>query len=75
MSKSESFSNHRKTKIISGVLATSIILSTMFVKQHSVFDVLTAFLLAFLINKVVYQTNWASIFAEKERVQEKVFLK
>lgn len=71
VSKSETFGNHKRAKIISGVLATSVILSTMFVKQHSVFDVLTAFLLAFVMNKIVYQTNWASIFAEKERVQEK----
>lgn len=36
------------------VLCVSIILSTVFIKQHSVFDVLTAFLMAAVMYLVVY---------------------
>ena len=45
------------TRSISGVIASSIILSTMFVKQHSVFDVLCAFGLAFIMYQLVYSSN------------------
>ncbi len=69
VSKSKSFQNHTRAKIISGVLAASIILSTMFVKQHSVFDVLTAFLLAFIVYRPVYQTEWARPLPSKQKVR------
>lgn len=36
------------------ILCVSIILSTMFIKQHSVFDVLTAFIMAAVMYIVVY---------------------
>ena len=38
----------------SGVLCVSIILATMFLKQHSVFDVLTAFVMAAAMYGIVY---------------------
>ncbi len=38
----------------SGLLMISIVLSTMFLKQHSVFDVITAFLLAAVMYVLVY---------------------
>lgn len=38
----------------SGLLMVSIVLSTMFLKQHSVFDVITAFLLAAVMYVFVY---------------------
>lgn len=56
---SEAFSNNKKAKALSGLLATSIILSTLFVKQHSCFDVITAFLLAFIMHFLVYQTSFS----------------
>ena len=37
-------------------LSTSIILSTMFLKQHSVFDVMTAFIMAAIVYIMVYRT-------------------
>ncbi len=37
------------------VLCISIILSTMFIKQHSIFDVITAFIMAAVMYLVVYQ--------------------
>ena len=42
------------------VLCISIILSTMFIKQHSMFDVLTAFLMAGIMYIVVYQADIVS---------------
>ena len=39
------------------ILCTSITLSTVFIKQHSVFDVLTAFVMAAVMYVVVYQFN------------------
>ena len=41
-------------------LSTSIILSTMFLKQHSVFDVMTAFIMAAIVYIVVYRTDLLS---------------
>lgn len=38
----------------SAILCTSIILATMFLKQHSMFDVLTAFVMAAVMYGVVY---------------------
>ncbi len=38
----------------SGVLMVSIIASTMFLKQHSVFDVITAFIMATIMYTLVY---------------------
>lgn len=38
-------------------LSVSIILSTMFLKQHSVFDVMTAFIMAAIVYIVVYRTE------------------
>jgi membrane-associated phospholipid phosphatase len=56
---SRELKNNRIVKLLSGVLATSIILSTMFIKQHSTFDVLTAFLLAFVMYRIVYVHDWS----------------
>ena len=41
-------------------LSTSIILSTMFLKQHSIFDVMTAFIMAAIVYIVVYRTELLS---------------
>lgn len=45
----------RVIRIGSFTLCASIILSTVFIKQHSVFDVLTAFVMALVMYLVVYQ--------------------
>lgn len=42
------------------ILSVLIILSTMFIKQHSMFDVLTAFLMAGIMYIVVYQADIVS---------------
>lgn len=52
-------SSYFKDKLIiqwaSFVLASSIVLSTVFIKQHSMFDVITAFCLAAIMYIVVYR--------------------
>lgn len=53
--KSKHFENRKGIKVASFVLSTSIILSTMFIKQHSLFDVLTAFGLSAIMYLVVYR--------------------
>lgn len=53
--KSRHFENRKGVRIASFILASSIILSTMFIKQHSLFDVLTAFGLSAIMYLVVYR--------------------
>ncbi len=45
--------------MISGVLMVSIILATMFLKQHSVFDVCCAFLTSYIMYRIVYKHDWS----------------
>ncbi len=45
----------------SAIVATLIILATMFIKQHSVFDVLTGIVMAAVLYVVVYHVNWSAI--------------
>lgn len=54
--------NKKWIQRLSFVLSTSIILSTMFIKQHSVFDVITALGLGILMYSVVYKekTHYSS---------------
>ena len=41
-------------RVSSGILCVSIILATVFIKQHSVFDMLTAFVMAVAMYGIVY---------------------
>jgi membrane-associated phospholipid phosphatase len=61
---SAEFKNNRIARLLSGILAVSIILSTMFIKQHSCFDVLTAFLLAYVMYRIVYLHDWSKGLSE-----------
>lgn len=54
---SKEFANKKGIRIGSLLLATSIILSTMLIKQHSVFDVLTAFIMAAIMYALVYRRD------------------
>lgn len=54
VSRSEALRRYKWVQISSGVLMASIVCSTMFLKQHSVFDVLTAFFMAGVLYTVVY---------------------
>lgn len=53
------------------LLSVSIILSTMFLKQHSVFDVLTAFIMGFLMYALVYRYDVVYAFRHAMRSRRK----
>lgn len=53
--RSKEFENKKGIRIGSFILAFSIILSTVFLKQHSVYDVLTAFVMAAIMYTLVYR--------------------
>ncbi len=50
----ENFRSKKAVRCISGLLMFSIILSTMFLKQHSVFDVVTGIVMAVFLYLIVY---------------------
>ncbi len=58
IAKSKHFENRRGIKLASLILCVSIILSTVFIKQHSVFDMITAFLMAVAVYVLVYRTDF-----------------
>ena len=58
---SEELKDKKTVRILSFILCTSIIMATMFIKQHSVFDVSTAFILAFVMYNLVYVRNWSKL--------------
>lgn len=60
--RSKAFEHKKGIRIGSLILATSIILSTVLIKQHSVFDVLTAFVMAAIMYLVVYRLDLVMIF-------------
>lgn len=55
ISHSKIFANKKGVRIASLILCVSIVLSTVFLKQHSVFDMLTAFILAAIMYGIVYR--------------------
>lgn len=63
--------NKKICRFASGVLCVSIILSTVFLKQHSIFDMLTAFGLAAIMYYFVYSQAYkkalAVMWTEKRR--------
>ena len=57
-------------KMVSDFIGISIILSTMFIKQHSVYDVITAFIMAIIFYIIFYHTSILEGFCvrQEERV-------
>jgi membrane-associated phospholipid phosphatase len=51
--------------IASTILMVSIVLSTVFLKQHSVWDVISAAVLAFIMQQIVYVRPWKRITQRK----------
>ncbi len=62
---SEDFKKHKAVRYGSAVLMMLIILSTMFLKQHSVFDVVTGTVLAAFLYSVVYNPNASLVLARR----------
>ena len=52
--KSKAFEKRKGIRIASFLLSSSIIASTVLIKQHSMFDVMTAFVMAAVMYAVVY---------------------
>ena len=57
IAKSRHFEKHKGIRFASLVLCSSIIMSTMFIKQHSAFDVMTAFIMAAVMYLIVYRSD------------------
>lgn len=69
--RNQRLSKIRWIRIGSFLLSHSIILSTMFIKQHSVFDVLTALLMAAVMYGVTYKYDILAVFREHVRARKK----
>lgn len=54
---SEALRKHKAVCIGAYILAALIVLATMFLKQHSVIDVMAAFLMAYTLYQFVYETS------------------
>lgn len=70
--KSEDFRNKKAVRYGSAVLMVSIILSTMFLKQHSVFDVITGIALAVFMYAAVYGKHAARISLRERKYERKL---
>lgn len=68
---SKCFENKKISKSVSFVLCGLIILSTMFLKQHSVFDVLTAFGMAAIMYYFVYSQSYQKVLADIRMSKQK----
>ena len=53
--KNNRLRNHKGIRTGSLILCVSIVMSTMFIKQHSVYDVATAFIMATVMYGIVYR--------------------
>lgn len=68
VARAKEFRKHILLSIAMQVLGVLIILSTMFLKQHSVVDVLLAFILAAIVQLVVYRRpNEQEVTSEAEK--------
>lgn len=63
--KSKGMKGHTVIKLLSTILSILIVLSTMFLKQHSVIDVIGGFGLALIMYLIVYVPNWSAIFKKE----------
>lgn len=68
ITKSVHLENRKGIRIGSLILCVSIILSTMFIKQHSVFDVITGIIMALVMYLLVYHVD--VLFAMRRRKSE-----
>jgi membrane-associated phospholipid phosphatase len=57
----EKLKKHKVLTLSSLILCVSIVCSTVLIKQHSVFDVLTAFIMAIVMYMVVYHNEYSLV--------------
>lgn len=66
---SKDFKNHKGIKAGALILTLSIIASTVFIKQHSVFDVITGILMGIIFELIVYRYDliiqWKNSFSTR----------
>ena len=72
ISRCRRLKEHKVIRISSLILAVSIILSTVFLKQHSVFDVLTAFVMALVLYPLVYRREVLLSWIQNLRSHRKI---
>lgn len=70
--RSGELANRKGLRISSGILAFSIILSTMFIKQHSVFDVVTAIALGTVMYTLVYRRDAVMAARMQRRMKKRI---
>lgn len=70
ITKSARFENKKGIRTSSLILCVSIILSTMLLKQHSIFDVITGIIMAFVMYLVVYHYDVLFAFRKKRTEDE-----
>jgi membrane-associated phospholipid phosphatase len=56
----------KKGIVVSDIVGISIILSTLFIKQHSVYDVITAFIMAIIFYILFYHTSLLEGFCTRQ---------
>lgn len=71
IANSEKTRNHKVIQLISSVLMVSIILSTVFLKQHSMFDLITGLILAIVMYLLVYIRSWERVKEISKEEKEK----
>ncbi|OJU12984.1 MAG: hypothetical protein BGN88_04795 [Clostridiales bacterium 43-6] len=62
INRSEFFRKRMGLIIGANILNVLIILSTVFIKQHSVIDIVLAFILSLFMQLIIYKVDWKSIF-------------
>ena len=68
VARSERLRSHRLIRLGSGLLMISICMATVFLKQHSVIDLIGAVILAYVIYGIVYGYSWS---AQDKKVTQK----
>ena len=68
VARSERLRGHRLIRLGSGLLMISICMASVFLKQHSVIDLIGAVILAYVIYGIVYGYSWS---AQDKKVTQK----
>ncbi len=69
---SENFKKNKNVRYGSAILMVSIILSTVFLKQHSVFDVITGVVLSVFMYTLVYSKSPLHVGSSKTSLEERI---
>lgn len=70
--RSERLKDNKFVCLLSFILMVSICMSTVFLKQHSMFDVITGFMLAAVMYPLVYRRDLLS-FTERKKIRLRKF--